>query len=383
MDNGIILNSKISLFSFMRFIYDKRKIRINNLIYKLTLSIILIFTTLTDFYLKKSYANLINNISEIPSYKLGPGDVIYTNITNVPGFESQVRIIPDGTVNLPRIGEINLLGLSINEANTKITKAYQKIINRPIIYVNLISSRPLKISVFGEVQRPGIYSLTSTETNRLVNSDGGEESIVKSSGWPTLIDAIQKAGGLNQKANLKNITINRKLDNNEYVALKVNYWDGIMYGDITDNPFIYDEDNIIVNQAKDISIKESLKISSSNLTSPSITVNVIGEVRNPGSLKIKTNSPLSQAILAAGGITTRGKKTNIELVRLNSNGSLDINLFKFNSKDNSNDNPPLIDGDIIVVDRTNWSKFNDSFKNIVQPVGPILNAASIYKLLDE
>lgn len=335
--------------------------------------------------LKKAIATSNDLEIEKFAYKLGPGDLIYMKITNVSGFEANVRIIPDGTLILPRIGAVYVWGLSLKEAQEKITKEYTKIINRPLVYLNLISSRPIKVSIFGQVQRPGIYSLTTNENSKLINSDGGEPVPISSSGWPTLIDAIQKAGGINNMADLKNIKIKRKLNGTDYISFSTNYWEALINGSIVDNPLIYDGDNIYVDLANDIKIEDSLKISSSNLSSPTITVNVIGEVSNPGPQKIKTNSPLSQAILSSGGITRRGKKNNVELIRLNPNGSISVNKYNFKYQQNSNlkINPPLIDGDIIVINRSNWTKFNDGFKDIVQPVGPMLNAATIYKLLDD
>ena len=70
---------------------------------------------------------------------------------------------------------------------------------------------------------------------------------------------------------------------------------------------------------------------------------------------------------------------------MNPNGSISVDSFNFKYKQNSDleINPPLLDGDIIVINRSNWTKFNDGFKDIVQPVGPMLNAATIYKLLNE
>lgn len=347
-----------------------------------------IFFPFTNLISQKIYGetNFINKTDlKTPPYKLGPGDSIYMKISNVEGFEANVRIIPDGTVSLPRIGQVNLMGLTIEEAKQKITAQYERIIKRPLLYLDLRSTRPIRVSISGQVQRPGIYSLTSNENNRIANSDGGEVTTISSNGWPTLIDAIQKAGGINHRANLKNIVIKRKINNLEYVSLKVNYWDSIVKGSIFNNPLIYDGDNIIISKAKKLSTEESIKISESNLAAPSITVNVIGEVKKPGPYGIKANSPLSQAILSAGGISNRGKRNNIELVRLNPNGSVNVRSLKFNYKSlkNSNLNPPLIDGDIIVVNRSTWTALNDSFKNIVQPVGPILNSASIYRLLTD
>lgn len=363
-------------------------INLKNAYFSKIIVLLIIFLPNSNLISQKIYGNTKNNIKtelKTPSYKLGPGDTIFMKISNVEGFEANVGIIPDGTVSLPRIGQVNLMGLSMQEAKQKITNQYKKIIKRPLVYLDLRSTRPIRVSISGQVQRPGIYSLTSRENNKIINSDGGEVTTISSSGWPTLIDAIQKAGGVNNRANLKNIIIKRKINNSEYLTFNVNYWDSIVKSNIFENPMIYDGDNIIISEAKKLSIEESIKISESNLASPSITVNVIGEVKKPGQYGIKSNSPLSQAILSAGGISSRGRKNNVELVRLNPNGSINVKSYNFNYKylGNSNTNPPLIDGDIIVVNRSTWTAFNDSFKNLVNPVGPILNSASIYKLLTD
>ena len=44
-------------------------------------------------------------------------------------------------------------------------------------------------------------------------------------------------------------------------------------------------------------------------------------------------------------------------------------------------NPPLQHGDVIMVDRHGWAKLNDGLKSTVEPISPILNGASIFRLL--
>ena len=64
-----------------------------------------------------------------------------------------------------------------------------------------------EISINGEVQRPGFYSIGDEQINQLSNTDGGESFNINRSGWPTIVDAIQKAGGLKVEANIKDIII--------------------------------------------------------------------------------------------------------------------------------------------------------------------------------
>jgi polysaccharide biosynthesis/export protein len=63
-----------------------------------------------------------------------------------------------------------------------------------VVYLDLVATRPLRVSVTGEVQRRGLYAIGLKEVNQLANTDGGESSTVTSQGWPTLVEAIQKAG---------------------------------------------------------------------------------------------------------------------------------------------------------------------------------------------
>jgi polysaccharide export outer membrane protein len=47
----------------------------------------------------------------------------------------------------------------------------------------------------------------------------------------------------------------------------------------------------------------------------------------------------------------------------------------------SSDNPPLRSGDVVVVDRNNIAKFSDGMNNALEPLTPIVNAASVLRIL--
>ena len=44
-------------------------------------------------------------------------------------------------------------------------------------------------------------------------------------------------------------------------------------------------------------------------------------------------------------------------------------------------NPPLRQGDVLVVDRNNLTKVTDGMTDALQPLSPIVNAASIFRIL--
>ena len=56
----------------------------------------------------------------------------------------------------------------------------------PDIFISVIDPRPIKVSVVGQVRRPGLYSLDIGSKNNTFN--GGRVSF---SGMPTVIDAIK------------------------------------------------------------------------------------------------------------------------------------------------------------------------------------------------
>ena len=212
---------------------------------------------------------MINKVEklDLPRYLLGPGDELLIKIYKFEDFNSNVKILPDGTVNLPRINSLYLNNLSIDEANKVITKSYKQILKNPIIYINLIRSRPIKININGEVQRPGIYSLETNQTNQISNTDGGEALLNNNKGWPTIVDAIQQAGGLTVNADLRKIRLKRfNKDKNNYEEIIINFWHTISQGGFTKNYEIFDGDIISVMNSEIATQEEKSFISSTNLS---------------------------------------------------------------------------------------------------------------------
>ena len=323
-------------------------------------------------------------VQEAPRYRLGPGDRLAMKVFQVEGFEAVAAVLPDGTLNLPRIGTLRVWGLTLDQARAAITTAYGKVLRDPIIYLDLVGTRPLRVSVTGEVQRPGLYSLGLAQNGQLANSDGGEAQAISSQGWPTLVEAIQKAGGLTARGDLRRVTLIRpNPTTGGQTTTTINYWEALRSGALVQNPLVYDGDSIRIPEADEQDSSELLAVASSSFAPSSITVTVVGEVENPGPQQVKANSPLSQAVLAAGGLTRRSNKQSLQLLRVLPNGSVNRTTVAFTPGEQlgKGNNPPLQDGDVVVVDRHGWAKFNDGLKDTMEPLSPVLNGASIFRLL--
>ena len=89
-------------------------------------------------------------------YSLGPGDRIKVKHFQVTNLDTESTILPDGTIILPKIAAININHLTLDQARNKIENAYSSVLKNPVTYIDLISRRAVRVSVTGEVYKPGI-----------------------------------------------------------------------------------------------------------------------------------------------------------------------------------------------------------------------------------
>ena len=323
----------------------------------------------------------LSNPIQKDHYLIGPGDILSLTLLDAPEFSGDYSVLNDGTLQLPLIGTIYLKNLSISQASRIIEEKYRDQLLRPELHLSVKVPRPILVSVIGEIERPGIYSLTNNEQSILA---GGPQ--ITNNGLPTIVDAIQKAGGITQNANLSNVIIVRKMPGleNQQKKTTVNLLDLIFEGDHSQNLFLFDGDVIRLTKAKEIS-PEALKIARANLSPNTINVRVIGQVKEPGQLNLSSNTPLTQAILSAGGpIAWRANKGNILLMRINQNGSITKKKYKINLNANVSykKNPLLKDKDIVYVQSSVLDKVSSGLEAVTRPMSSLINAYTLFRLVD-
>ena len=92
--------------------------------------------------------------------------------------------------------------------------------------------------------------------------------------------------------------------------------------------FLFDGDIIRINKAEKIS-KDLKTISKTNISPQTITINVVGQVKSPGKMQVVANTPLVQAVYMAGGpVDWKANTGNVELLRINKNGTASRKRFK-------------------------------------------------------
>lgn len=90
------------------------------------------------------------------NYELKPMDILRVTVYMEPDLEQEIRLSQDGTANLSLIGNTNLGGMSIKQANNHITDLYNRdyLVN-PQISLELMSYTEQRVYVHGQVNTPG------------------------------------------------------------------------------------------------------------------------------------------------------------------------------------------------------------------------------------
>ena len=151
------------------------------------------------------------------------------------------------------------------------------------------------------------------------------------------------------------------------------------------NPFLFDGDVIKVKKVENPPSKFA-SIAKNNLNSKYIDIYVVGEVLNPGKITIASGTPLSQAILKAGGvIPLKSNKSNIELVRVRDNGTIKKNKFKFDLSQtiSEQNNPILQDKDIVRVFPSKLESVSKGLNIIGSPLRDIVSVYSLLKIISD
>lgn len=318
------------------------------------------------------------------AYILGPGDQLQLTLLD-PGAKDlggAFDILNDGSASLALVGNVLLEGLTVTQASRWLESLYKRYLLRPELNLRVLRSRPLQVSVVGEVESPGLYSLTANEVSQ---TEGGPATTI--TGLPTLVTAIQKAGGLTLNADLNNVSLQRRLPGNsqQLRESQINLVALLKLGDKNQNPFLFDGDTIVVGKAITPD-QEVMELAAANLSPQSIQVTVVGEVVQPGRLQLRANTPLVQAILAAGGPKTfRAKRSQVELVRINRNGTATRDLFAIDYSQgvSSARNPPLRDGDTVVVNRSTYAVATDALEAVTTPLSGLVNAWGLVRLIQD
>ena len=230
---------------------------------------------------------------------------------------------------------------------------------------------PRSVVVVGAVNRPGNYVLIG----------GPSRSELRPGGLPTLTFALEQAGGILYNADVRQVEIHR-ITQSGGERIEANLLEFLETGDFENDPILQNGDTIVVPRRNETDREavaqlgaEVTQLANASFSVP-IVVYVVGEVdKSPSirTLEVPTNTTLNQAILQAGGFTDDANRNEVELIRLNPDGTVRQDLIELDFARGIDElgNPLLRPNDIIVVSRSGLARVTDTLETIFSPAPEI------------
>jgi len=120
------------------------------------------------------------------TYRIGPEDVLVISVWKNDALTRSVVVRPDGKISLPLLNDVQAAGLTPLELREVLIRKLADYMPTPEVSVIVSDIRSFKVSVIGEVSKPGRYELK---------------------GWVTVLDVLALAGGFTQFASPSRIVI--------------------------------------------------------------------------------------------------------------------------------------------------------------------------------
>lgn len=113
-----------------------------------------------------------------------PGDVVKVQIWREEDLSGEFPVHEDGSVVLPRIGPYPAAGKTPEQLRYELVDAFSQTLRNPSINISVL----LRVSIVGEVRRPGLYTVDPTMS---------------------VSDALAMAGGPNPNSNKSKLVVLR------------------------------------------------------------------------------------------------------------------------------------------------------------------------------
>ncbi|MGH7285763.1 MAG: polysaccharide biosynthesis/export family protein [Polyangiaceae bacterium] len=92
-------------------------------------------------------------------YTIQPGDVIAVTVFGQDNMSTHARVRSDGRIALPFLGDVEVRGKSPPAVSRELEGRYKQYVVAPAVTVTVEESQPTSVSVLGEVNHPGVYTL--------------------------------------------------------------------------------------------------------------------------------------------------------------------------------------------------------------------------------
>jgi polysaccharide export outer membrane protein len=152
--------------------------------------------TLTPLLVARKPVAAIQINSLIKNAAISPQDTLDVSVFKVPELSAKDVIVEsNGIVSLPYIGSVNLLGLSLQQAEKRVEALLSKDLQNPKVSIKRTQKAVKQVTVEGAVQTPGVFPIVSSMT---------------------FLQAIAMSQGITDLADVKNVIVFR--DGKQYAV---------------------------------------------------------------------------------------------------------------------------------------------------------------------
>jgi len=235
---------------------------------------------------------LLTASQSISGYAVGPGDVISVDVYGFGDLRTEVEVSPQGTLSLPLVGTVDVKGRDTMSLQKHLTATYSRYVRNPRIDVSIKNYHSNRVSVIGEVQRPGMYPLRRNGQliTELISEAGGKNQMASNR---IILLPAPKLEYVNQTAQPSGAQA-PPTDTGVGVEIDIE----AILGRIDQRPLLIPlvaGDTVVVPEAGNYEVD--------------------GEVQTPGSFKLTSGTSVIGAIAAAGGFTYSANVKQVEVIR--------------------------------------------------------------------
>ena len=178
-------------------------------------------------------------------YRLQPSDVLELEYEYTPEYNQTVTVGPDGTVTLRLVGTVKVEGLSLDEATSAIKAKASVPLNNPELSLTLKEFVKPHFTIYGEVQKPGVYDMH---------------------GGVTVLQAIAISGGQKETSKQTQVVLLRKVSGDLAEVKVINTKTMSTADGVREDFALKPDDMIIVPKNKLGKIEPYVRVTSMGLT---------------------------------------------------------------------------------------------------------------------
>ncbi len=212
------------------------------------------------------------------NYQLGPDDELLVDIFGQALDHYTLKVSPEGTVKMLNLSPIYVNGLSVAQASSLIINRLRQLyqgLNLPksgvSAQITLGNVRSISVTLTGEVQHPGHYTLSSLAS---------------------VLHALYASGGPSDKGSFRAIELIRQ---GKRLAV-LDIYDFLLKAMISNNLLLQDQDIIRIPDAMP-------------------QIQLVGAVKRPMIFEVKPTETLRDVLYFAGGFTAKAYTKSIQLLR--------------------------------------------------------------------